>query len=61
MALGTADYTVRVATNHMAIPGTGPESAWQDVVAAEQLRRNAPSIPTAEPTSCAPAGPELRI
>jgi len=39
MALGTADYTVRVAMNHMAIPGTGPESAWQDVVAAEQLRR----------------------
>lgn len=39
MALGTAEYTVRVAMNHMAIPGTGPESAWQDVVAAEQLRR----------------------
>jgi hypothetical protein len=39
MALGTADYTIRVAMNHMAIPGTGPESAWQDVVAAEQLRR----------------------
>jgi hypothetical protein len=39
MGLGTADYTVRVAMNHMAIPGTGPESAWQDVVAAEQLRR----------------------
>lgn len=39
MALGTADYTVRVAMNHMAIPGTGPESAWRDVVAAEHLRR----------------------
>jgi hypothetical protein len=39
MALGTADYTVRVAMNHMAIPGTGPDSAWQDVVAANQLRR----------------------
>jgi hypothetical protein len=39
MALATTDYTVRVAMNHMAIPGTGPESAWQDVVAAEQLRR----------------------
>jgi len=39
MALGTADYTVRVAMNHMAIPGTGPDSRWQDVVAAEQLRR----------------------
>lgn len=39
MALGTADYTVRVALNHMAIPGTGPDSAWNDVIAAEQLRR----------------------
>ena len=39
MALGTADYTVRVAMNHMAIPGTGPDSAWQDTVAAEQLWR----------------------
>jgi len=39
MALGTADYTVRVALNHMAIPGTGPDSAWRDVVAAGQLRR----------------------
>jgi hypothetical protein len=39
MALATADYTVRVAMNHMAIPGTGPNSAWQEVVAAEQLQR----------------------
>ena len=39
MALGTADYTVRVVMNHMAIPGTGPNSAWQEVVAAEQLQR----------------------
>jgi hypothetical protein len=39
MALGTADYTVRVAMNHMAIPGTGPNLAWRDVVAAEQLQR----------------------
>jgi len=39
MALSTADHTVRVAMNHMAIPGTGPDSAWRDVVAAEQLRR----------------------
>lgn len=39
MALGTADYTTRVATNHMAIPGTGPGTAWQDIVAAEQLQR----------------------
>jgi len=38
MALGTADYTVRVVMNHMAIPGTGPDSAWRDIVAAEQLR-----------------------
>jgi hypothetical protein len=39
MVLATADYTFRVAMNHMAIPGTGPDSALQDVVAAEQLRR----------------------
>lgn len=39
MALGTADYTVRVAMHHMTILGTGPDSAWQDVIAAEQLRR----------------------
>ena len=39
MALGTADYTVRVGMNHMTIPGTGSESAWQDVIVAEQLRR----------------------
>jgi len=39
MMLGTADYTVRVVMNHMAIPGTGPNPAWQDVVAAEQLLR----------------------
>ncbi len=39
MSLGTAEYTVRVALNHMAIPGNGPQSAWQDVVAAEQLQR----------------------
>jgi hypothetical protein len=39
MALGTADYTVRVVTNHLAIPGNGPNSTWPDVVAAEQLRR----------------------
>ena len=39
MAIGTADYTVRMVTNHYAIPGNGPTSAWQDVVAAEQLWR----------------------
>lgn len=37
MALSTADYTVRVLTNHYAIPGVGPNSTWEDVVAAEQL------------------------
>jgi hypothetical protein len=39
MTLATADYTVRVVTHHLAIPGTGPDSAWQGVVAAVQLRR----------------------
>jgi len=37
MALDTADYTVRVVTSHYAIPGTGPNSTWQDVIAAQQL------------------------
>ena len=36
-ALDTADYTVRVLTNHYANPGVGPNSTWQDVVAAEEL------------------------
>jgi hypothetical protein len=36
-ALDTADYTVRVVTNHYAIPGVGPNSTWQDVVAAKHL------------------------
>ena len=39
MALATADSTVRVITNHLAIPGNGPNSTRQDVVAAEQLQR----------------------
>lgn len=39
MAAGTADYTVRIVTKHLAIPGNGPNSTWQDVVAAEQLRQ----------------------
>lgn len=39
MALGTADYTVRVLTRHYAIPGVGPNSALEDVAAAEQLRK----------------------
>lgn len=39
MALATADYTVRVATHHLAIPGSGPNSTVQDITAAEQLWR----------------------
>jgi hypothetical protein len=39
MALGTADYTLRVLTNHLAIAGSGPNSTWQDLVAAKELRR----------------------
>src|SRR5271157_5042174 len=35
MALGTADYTVRVLTNHLAIAGSGPNSTRQDLVAAK--------------------------
>lgn len=37
MALSTADYTLRVLTNHYAIPGVGPNSTLEDVTAAEQL------------------------
>ena len=40
MALGTADVTFRYATHHLAIPGSGPGSAVQDVVAAEQLEKD---------------------
>ena len=36
-ALDTADYTVRVVTSHYANPGVGPNSTWQDVVAAKHL------------------------
>jgi hypothetical protein len=39
IALGTADVTLRYATHHLAIPGSGPDSAWQDVLAAEQLQK----------------------
>jgi len=39
MALGTADYTVRVITHHFAIAGSGPNSTWQDLVGAKELRR----------------------
>jgi len=39
MLLGTSDITFRYATHHLAIPGSGPNSAWQDVVAAEQLEK----------------------
>jgi hypothetical protein len=37
MMLATADYTVRVATHHPAIPGSGPNSTAQDITAAEEL------------------------
>jgi hypothetical protein len=37
MLLATADYTVRLATHHFAIPGTGPNSTLQDITAAEDL------------------------
>jgi hypothetical protein len=37
MLLATVDYTVRIATHHLAIPGTGPNSTVQDIKAAEQL------------------------
>jgi hypothetical protein len=40
LALGTADYTVRVVTHHFsASAGVGPNSTLQDAVAAEQLWR----------------------
>ena len=39
MALGTADLTLRYATHHLAIPGSGPNSVWQDVVAADELQK----------------------
>jgi hypothetical protein len=40
MALGTADYTGRTITNHLAMTRTRtPLWTWQDVLAAEQLRR----------------------
>lgn len=39
MMIGTLDYTVRIVTNHLAIPGVGPDSQWQDVIAAEELGR----------------------
>lgn len=38
MTLATADYTVRVATNHFAIPGSGPNSTILDIKAAEELQ-----------------------
>jgi hypothetical protein len=37
IAMGTADYTVRVLTGHYAIPGVGPNSTLVDVSAAQQL------------------------
>ena len=39
MMISTLDYTVRIVTNHLAIPGVGPDSRLQDVIAAEQLDR----------------------
>jgi hypothetical protein len=39
MSLATLDYTVRVATHHLAIPGSGPSSTVQDITAAESLWR----------------------
>ncbi len=39
IALATADVTLRYATHHLAIAGSGPNSAWQDVLAAEQLQK----------------------
>ena len=39
MALGTVDYAARIVTNHLSIPGVGPNSTLQDVLTAEQLWR----------------------
>jgi hypothetical protein len=39
MILATADYTVRVATHHLAIPGSGPNSTLPDIRTAEELGR----------------------
>ena len=35
--VGAADQTIRYATHHLAIPGVGPNSALDDVAAAEQM------------------------
>jgi len=37
MMLATADYTVRVAAHHLAIPGSGPNSTLPDIAAAGKL------------------------
>jgi len=37
VTVGTIDYTVRVLTQHYAIPGVGPNSTLEDVAAADQL------------------------
>jgi hypothetical protein len=37
MTLATADYTVRVATHHLAISGSGPNSTIPDITASEEL------------------------
>lgn len=38
-ALGSADYAIRVLTQHFALNGSGPASTSQDLVAAQELRR----------------------
>lgn len=37
MMSATADYTVRILTHHMAIPGVGPNSTLMDITTAQQL------------------------
>ena len=38
MAIGTTDYTVRIVTHHLAIPGNGPNSTTADLLVADKLR-----------------------
>jgi hypothetical protein len=37
MILGTADYTIRILTHHLAVPGVGPTRNTTDIVVAEKL------------------------
>jgi len=39
MAISTLDVTVRYATNHLTIPGVGPNSSIEDITVAEQMPR----------------------